>query len=311
MSGSLLGFFGLAFVTMTTIGCGSQAPQPVAPPENLPLVAGVGEHIVSGTGSVSCTVLDAEAKARAEEAALEDAVGRAVALYGVSGVTPSIANVVSSHRVERQWESSGRCAVTLQAVVRTDQLRDQSKQRTRNELEALGRPLVALAIQSYRILPNLAVTTRRSAAEVIDSLQQELITRGFDVRRALGARRKALAAGGEEVIEISSAEREDISAAARKEGVAFLIQGEIKVSDEGKKGDGDYLAVVDGSLEVVELGTDRVVGGFRDVAQAKHISASAAYTKAISGFARAAGAELAPQMLDTWRHLERPLGDTD
>jgi hypothetical protein len=59
---------------------------------------------------------------------------------------------------------------------------------------------------------------------------------------------------------------------------------------------------VDGSVEAVDLKTERVVGSFTDVARATNESASAAYTKAIAAFARSAAADLAPQMLDTWTH---------
>jgi hypothetical protein len=285
------------------VGCSSEkrsVPQPV--PSSL--VAGVGEEIVDGQGSVPCETADQQYRPEAEQRALYDAVRRAAAAHGGSADRLLIDEVIVTYRTERFWQEQGQCLARVQAVVRTALLQRTAREETREELRALGRPMVAFAIASYRILPNTAVTTRRAAAEIIDSLQQELITRGFDVRRSIGARREALSEGGTEVLDISSAERDRIASAALRDGVRFLVQGEIKVTDEGKQDDGQYLAVVDGSVEAIELATDRVVGSFRDVATAKHMSASAAYTKAISAFARSAAAELAPQMLDTWQHSD-------
>jgi hypothetical protein len=296
-------FCGLFVAAILVQSCSAEKKSAVAPVPPT-LSAGVGEQIVEGTGSVSCAQGAAEGMNAAVRVALEDAVRRAVAAYGLENVVSSIDDVVVRHRVDRYWQQGDQCFATVQAVVRTSALQKAAKEETREELRNLGRPLVAFAISSYRIFPNTAVTTRRSAAEVIDSLQQELITRGFDVRRSLKARNVALQGGGEEVVDISSAEREQIATAARHDGVTFLVQGEIKVTDDGQQANGEYLAVVDGSLEAVELATDRVVGSFRDVATGQHVAASAAYTKAISGFARAAAAGLAPQMLDSWKHTD-------
>lgn len=296
--------FGAAFAALfaLTIGCSTQKASPRVLSAPVSLVAGIGEEVVDGQGSVACSMADEHYRRAAEQAALEDALRRAVAGHGGNASRVLIEDFVVTYRTERFWQEEDYCVARVQAVLRTALLKRSAKEQTREELQALGRPVVTFAIASYRILPNTAVTTRRAAAEIIDSLQQELITRGFDVRRSLKARKEVLSDGGIEVLDISSAERDRVAAAALKDGVTFLVQGEIKVSDEGKQPDGQYLAVVDGSVEAVELATDRIVASFRDVASATHVSASAAYTKAISAFARSAAAELAPQMLDTWQH---------
>jgi hypothetical protein len=199
------------------------------------LVAGVGEDVVDGQGSVPCGAADEASRRTAEQKALQDAVKRAAAAYGAVADELRIEDVVARHRVERFWQEQGECFARVQAVVQTSQLQRSAREQTREALHAVGRPLIAFAISSYRILPNTAVTTKRSAAEIIDSLQQELITRGFDVRRSLKARTEALVGGGGEVLDISSAERDRIAAAAMRDGVVFLVQGEIKVSDESKR----------------------------------------------------------------------------
>jgi hypothetical protein len=287
------------FAVLAAAGCAEReaASSAPAPP---PLVAGIGEEIAAGTGGVPCGRDGAESRRLAERAALRNAVERAATAYGDPSLL-TLEEVVTAHRVERYWQGEGRCFAAVQAVVRTDVLGRLGRRQTKEQLAAVGRPKIAFAVQSYRILPNIAVTTRRAAAEVIDSLQEELIRRGFDVRRTLAGRREALQGGGEQVADISSAERAEIARRALADGVFFLVQGEIKVTDEGKQGDGQFLAVVDGSLEAVDLRTEDVVAAFRDVSTAKFVSASAAYTKAISAYARSAADELAPQMLDSWR----------
>lgn len=281
-------------------GCASRESASSGAQPILPLVAGVGEHVTDGIGSIPCTGDDAQSRQLAVRAALQNAVTRASAAYGDAGDV-SVDEAVTAHRVERYWHGEGQCFATVQAVVRTSQLSDRAETRTRDELRAAGHPVLAFAVSSYRIFEKVAVT-RHPAVEVIDALQQELIDRGFDLRRSLKARDQLLAGGAEEVVAPSSAERQQIKAAALKDGVAFLVQGEIKVTDKGEQADGQYLAVVDGTLEAVDLKTEGLVGSSVEVARAKDISQSAAYTKAISGFAISAAAKLAPQMLKTWKH---------
>ena len=284
--------------------CSTQGPNAHSAAAPVSLAAGAGEEVVEAQAGIPCNPADPGAQASAVRAALAEAVRRAAAAYGGESGSRSVDDLVVQHRVDRYWTQSNQCFASVQAVVRTSSLQRSAKQNNREELRRLGRPVVAFSVASYRIFPNTALTTRRSAAEVIDSLQQELITRGFDVRRSLKARNVTLGGGGTEVLDISSAEREQIAKAALKDGVTFLVQGEIKVTDQGQQGNGDFLAVVDGSLEAVQLSSDRIIGSFRDVATGQHVAASAAYTKAISGFARAAGAELADQMLDSWKSAD-------
>ncbi len=292
-------WLGALVIAAIVAGCGARQSPSAAPPP-VALVAGVGEQIAEGVGNVACAADDEPSRQLAVRAALQNAVQRAAAAYGQPS-SMSIDEVVTAHRVERFWQGQGQCFASVQAVVRTALLQARGRTETRGALAALGRPRITFAVQSYRILPNIAVTTRRAAAEVIDALQEELIKRGFDVRRSLKARGEALQGGGEQVVDISSTERAQIAQRAQKDGIVFLVQGEIKVSDEGKQPDGQYLAVVDGSIEAVDLRSEDVVAAFRDVSTAKFVSASAAYTSAISAYARAAADELAPQMLDTWR----------
>ena len=299
--------YGLAALVAAEVvlaGCAARGG-PAARPL-VPLVAGVGEQIADGVGSTPCTREDSESRQRAVHVALENAVDRASAMYGERAGGP-LGNLIVAHRVERYWQGEGQCFAAVQAVIRSARLRETAKNQNREELRGVGRPVVAFAVSSYRILPSIEVTTRRAAAEAIDGLQQELIVRGFDVGRSLRARGQALARGASEVADISSVERAQISSAALKDGVAFLVQGEIKVVDLGKQPDGQYLVAVDGSLEAVDLRTERLVGSFVDEGSAKHISATAAYTKAISAFARSAASGLAPQMLDTWKHAGQEL----
>ncbi|MBI4518044.1 MAG: hypothetical protein HY699_19750 [Deltaproteobacteria bacterium] len=281
---------------LAQMGCAARpAPAPVAAPP--PLAAGFGEHVVEGIGSVPCSALDDASREQAVGAGLRDVLMRAKGMFGDPGANVSVSDVVGARRIDRYWFGQGQCFASVQAVVRTAELTKRAREESRRQ--TAGRPAVTFAVVSYRILPRSGVTTRRGAAEVIDLLQQELIDRGFDVRRSLKARRRGLEQGGAEVADISSAERDDIAAVALRDGVRFLVQGEIKVSDEGQQADGTYLAVVDGTVEAVELTTERVVGSFGDVSTAKHISASGAYTTAISGFARSAAGKIGPQMLDT------------
>jgi len=295
---------GLAAVLWLTavglVGCASRQSASSAAQPILPLAAGVGEQLVDGNGSVTCVRDDAQSRQLAVRAALQNAVTRASKAYG-DGRDVSVDDVVTAHRVERYWQGEGQCFATVRAVVRTAVLSDRAEDRTRDDLSTVGRPVIAFAVSSYRIFEKVAVT-RHPAVEVIDALQQELIDRGFDLRRSLKARDQVLAGEAEEVVAPSSAERKQIKAAALKDGVAFLVQGEIKVTDKGEQADGQYLAVVDGTLEAVDLKTEGLVGSSVQVARAKDISQSAAYTKAIEGFAVAAAAKLAPQMLKTWKH---------
>lgn len=269
----------------------------------LTLIAGADHRVESGIGDAPCSNSADLRKEEAVDAALSDAVSKVLVLRDLrSGTRP--VEFVSAHVVLDTWYENGRCFARVQAAVDTERIRHVEAAANRTELRSLGRPTIAFAIETFRVLPNLNVTTRRSAAEIIDSLQQEFIVRGFDVRRSLKARNEALQEGGDRVDAISSAERSEIAAAALKDGVDFLVQGEVKVSDEGEQPDGRFLAVVDGSFEAVDLRSEHVVGAFRNVASGKHVSATAAYTKALSELARLAVGDLSPQMLDTWQNRE-------
>ncbi|MEY4933627.1 MAG: hypothetical protein RLZZ403_1947 [Pseudomonadota bacterium] len=277
---------------------------PAAPVKGPPMAlsAGPGESIVAGSGSVPCAAENETTRAAAVQAALRNAVSTAAGIEDDAGLDDAVARQVPSFRVDRYWASSGRCFAQLQAVVKTGAFQRAEKRQTQAFLAGRGSPKIAFAVQSYRIMSENGQTTRRATAEPIDALQEYFLDKGFRVVRTSRGRGSALKAGGENLdssTQIDSKERDAIASNARKDGVDFLIQGEIKVTDEDQQGE-EYRAVADGSLEAIDLKNGEVLGSFSDEVPATALSRNAAYTRAIKVYAAPAVDKLAGHILDLW-----------
>lgn len=290
-------------------GCSGSAARKVEPGLDVPLVAGPGQALADGIGSVACAHADQHHRELAIDQALRNAVSKAAMTYGELPGSASHQPYVAGYRLEKYWSDDRRCVASVRAVVDTQSLRKLVSRKTRGDLAQAGRPKLALAIASYRIIPGAGATTKRHTLEPIDALQSEFISRGFDIYGTDKARRQVMS--GYKVPFASSADREQLASLARKDHVEFLIRGELKVTEKGGSRGIDasggtygnqYESVVDGSLEVVELRSNRVVASYVDVAPSIQLSASAASTKAIKTYARAAAFVLAPQMLDSLRY---------
>jgi len=104
--------------------------------------------------------------------------------------------LIVNQRVVAPWQGQGRCYAAVQAVSDLGAERSACAAARGARWHRLGKPLLAFAVSSYRILRRSASTTRRAAAEVIDC-SSRLIERGFSVRRTLRrGEKKALREGG-------------------------------------------------------------------------------------------------------------------
>ncbi len=291
------------------VACSGAATRQVEPGLDVSLVAGPGQALADGIGTVRCERADQPHRELAIDQALRNAVNKAAMTYGELPAAESHKPYVAGYRLEKYWTDDHQCVASVRAVVDTQSLRKVVSRETRGDLAVAGRPKLALAIASYRIIPGAGVTTKRHTLEPIDALQSEFISRGFDIYGTDRARGRVMT--GYAVPFASSKDRDELAADARRDGVDFLVRGELKVTEKGGLRDVDssggtygnqYESVVDGSLEVVELSSNRIVASYVDVAPSTQLSASAASTKAIKTYARAAAFTLAPQMLDSLRY---------
>lgn len=231
---------------------------------------------------------------------------------------------VKDHEVIREGEEKGQYFVTIRAKVSIDQIGADFERLLGRVKAQMDTPSISFVLTTWKkrgisrsaLLTETRTDTSRSVSlekidenlykkypnqNIIDSFQQEFITKGFDTKATDKARAIALTESLA-VTSINPLDRQAVRESAEKEGANYVARGEVKIIDvqpSSSSSRQDVTAEI--NVEIIDVGSGDTVGSYSNTVTAADTSELTSEAQAIKKAAILAARTMADQVLKKWQ----------
>jgi hypothetical protein len=231
---------------------------------------------------------------------------------------------VKDHEILKEGESQGQYFVTIRAKVSVDQIGADFKQLLGRVKMQMDNPSITFVLTTWErrgtsrstVLTETTTETSRSVSlakidenlwkkypdsNIIDSFQNEFISKGFDLKAADKARKIAITESLA-MTSVNPQDRDAVREAAEKDGANYVARGEVMIIDvQVSPSTGKQNVTAQLGVEIIDVGSGDIVASYTTTKTAASDSMQTAKAQAIMSIAALGARTLADQTLRKWQ----------
>jgi hypothetical protein len=295
-----------------------------------------GDQEVTVTGRAPITGSKDQAQKQALKEAFRSAVEKGIGVWIKSEtevknamtvkdqILAKAEGYVKDHEILKEGESQGQYFVTIRAKVSVDQIGADFKQLLGRVKMQMDNPSITFVLTTWErrgtsrstVLTETTTETSRSVSlakidenlwkkypdsNIIDSFQNEFISKGFDLKAADKARKIAITESLA-MTSVNPQDRDAVREAAEKDGANYVARGEVMIIDvQVSPSTGKQNVTAQLGVEIIDVGSGDIVASYTTTKTAASDSMQTAKAQAIMSIAALGARTLADQTLRKWQ----------